>query len=88
MLTCRDAARLFTEAPERRLSRGERLSLWLHLAICASCRRVRAQVRMIRDMILSDVALDEPDLRPETVMPADTRQRIAAALRREDDREP
>lgn len=47
-LDCRDATRLVLEAEERPLTLVERLSLRMHLAICAACPRFVRQVRLMR----------------------------------------
>lgn len=47
MLSCRQASERVSQSFERRLSRGERLRLWLHLAACRGCRRLAAQVRFL-----------------------------------------
>jgi len=48
MMSCREATRMMSEAAERRLGLGERLSLRLHLALCAGCRRFGRQVDVLR----------------------------------------
>lgn len=47
MLTCKDATRLLSEARERGLGLGERLSLRLHLMLCAGCNNFRKQLDFI-----------------------------------------
>ncbi len=49
MLTCRESAKLMSEALDRKLSLGERAGLRLHLAICAGCRNFRAQMDLLRE---------------------------------------
>ncbi len=46
-LNCRRAARLLSDASERPLTRTERFGLSAHLLGCRSCRRYRAQLRLI-----------------------------------------
>ncbi|MFO1376832.1 MAG: zf-HC2 domain-containing protein [Steroidobacteraceae bacterium] len=48
MLSCHDATRMLSEAQERRLGVLERVSLRLHLAICAACRRFDRQLPLLR----------------------------------------
>lgn len=48
MMNCREATRMLSEAGERRLGLGERLSLRLHLALCGACRRFGQQVGLLR----------------------------------------
>jgi anti-sigma factor RsiW len=48
MLTCRDAAALASDAVDGALPPARRLSYWMHLALCAACRRYRAQMGLTR----------------------------------------
>jgi len=48
MLTCKDASRLISQRQDRALSVRERLSLQMHLALCAACVRVSDQVEFLR----------------------------------------
>lgn len=45
MLTCKDVSERCTDYLERDLSWGERIQYWMHLAMCAMCRRYVAQMR-------------------------------------------
>lgn len=47
-VTCREATRLVLEGEDRRLQRGERFMLRLHLLICKACPRFVRQVRFMR----------------------------------------
>ena len=48
MLSCKEASRLTSAALDRKLGIGERFALRLHLALCAGCRRVDRQFRLLR----------------------------------------
>jgi hypothetical protein len=48
MLSCKEVSMLLSQAQERPLGRAERLSMHLHLLICAGCRNVRAQLGFLR----------------------------------------
>lgn len=48
MLSCREATRLLSDRLERPLSRRERLSLWLHIAMCNACRNFGRQAQFLR----------------------------------------
>jgi hypothetical protein len=48
MLSCKEAARLLSEAQDRPMSAGERWGLRLHLAFCRGCRAYRRQIDFIR----------------------------------------
>lgn len=50
MLSCKDATRLCSDALERELSLRERLSLRMHLAMCAGCTRFEEQLAVLRTL--------------------------------------
>jgi len=50
-LKCRDAARLASQAMDRRLTLGERAALRVHLSICEGCTNFRKQVEFLRAAI-------------------------------------
>jgi hypothetical protein len=47
-LTCKEASRLQSQALDRPLTFGERLSLRLHTAVCDACTRVEKQLAFLR----------------------------------------
>jgi len=49
MMGCREVTRLMSEAGERPLTRGERLALLLHKAICAGCRNYARHLTVLRE---------------------------------------
>lgn len=62
MLTCKEASRLMSQRQDRELSVGERLSLRMHLAMCAGCVRVSDQVDFLRKAIARYAGRDDgPD---------------------------
>jgi hypothetical protein len=48
MLSCRETARLLSQAQDRPLAFGERVALRVHLAMCKGCRNVGRQFRFLR----------------------------------------
>jgi hypothetical protein len=48
MLTCKESARLLSQAQERPLGTWERLHLRLHLAFCDGCTNFRNQLAILR----------------------------------------
>ncbi len=48
MLSCKQASLLMSQALDRRLSFGEKISLRLHLVICVGCRRFERQMAFLR----------------------------------------
>lgn len=70
-----------SESMDRPLTRGERLALGLHRAICSYCRRFGRQMQLLRRLVRTERAHDEtsadanvPALSPEA------RERILRAL--------
>lgn len=70
MLNCRAATQLVSEAQDRKLGPGERVSLGFHLVICALCRRYARQIEVISralrsggDKVLQDSARLDPAAR-------------------------
>ncbi|MDO5070291.1 zf-HC2 domain-containing protein [Neisseria sp. Dent CA1/247] len=51
MLNCKQACALYSESLDRKLTIAERGKLYLHLALCAHCRRYRKQMLFIRQNI-------------------------------------
>ena len=47
-LTCKEASRLQSQAMDRSLSLGERVSLRLHTTVCDACTRVGRQLAFLR----------------------------------------
>ncbi|MFM9968544.1 MAG: anti-sigma factor [Burkholderiales bacterium] len=47
-LTCKEASRLQSQALDRDLRLGERLSLRFHLGICDACTKVSQQMAFLR----------------------------------------
>jgi hypothetical protein len=79
-LRCEEASELSSQELDSALSLGDRLALFGHVAVCKSCRRFRAQIRLIRQAIrrrkhvLGQFSLAAGQLSPEA------RHRIALAI--------
>ena len=79
-LRCEAASELASREMDGPLSRLEGLALWGHLLACASCRRFRRQIRLLRtasrlrDRSPSGHPTDDDILSPEA------RQRIVRAI--------
>lgn len=68
MLNCHDATRLISEARERELTMGEKLSLKMHVMMCAGCRNFDKQMDFLRQIARSYTGgLDEATGPPEQV---------------------
>ncbi len=51
MLNCREATRLMSEARERPLKSGEKLSLKMHVTMCSGCRNFGRQMQVLHQVI-------------------------------------
>ena len=72
---------LMSESLERRLDVSERISLRLHLLVCAWCARYLKQIKFLRQIIRLRTALTlEADPSPAALTTA-ARDRIANSLR-------
>jgi hypothetical protein len=38
MISCKEATKFISQQEEKKLSRNQRLQLWMHLAICTFCK--------------------------------------------------
>lgn len=47
-LNCKQASRTLSEAEDRSLGLGERVSLWAHLRVCAACSNFSRQMVLLR----------------------------------------
>lgn len=51
VLSCREAARLVSQAQDRPLTIAERVKLRLHLFVCSACSRFARQIEFLRDAV-------------------------------------
>jgi hypothetical protein len=51
LINCRQAARMMSDAQERRLSLRDRIKLRLHLRRCLACARYEHQVAFMRNAL-------------------------------------
>jgi hypothetical protein len=79
-LTCREAAPMLSRAMDRPPAGPERAALRVHLWICPSCRRYRAQLGLVRSVLARCRAgMLQVCLRP---LPEAARARIRLGLTR------
>lgn len=76
--TCREAARLISDAAERDLPRLDRIGLKLHLWICRACRSYRRSVEFLREALRAAARSDAPIA--DAGLPPDAKQRLLAKL--------
>ena len=48
IIKCKDASRLVSQQQDAQLTYWQRLTLRLHLSVCAACTRFQQQVRFLR----------------------------------------
>ena len=48
IISCKDASRLVSKREDARLSAWQRVTLRLHLSVCAACTRFERQIRFLR----------------------------------------
>ena len=48
MISCKDASRLVSKREDGPLGTWDRITLRLHLAVCAACTRFERQIRFLR----------------------------------------
>ena len=81
MISCREAARLSSEALERPLYLAERVALRFHLMMCAACARYDSQVAFVQELVSLHLArCDEDGPLGEAELPPEARERICREL--------
>ena len=48
IIKCKDASRLVSQQQDAQLTYWQRLTLRLHLSVCAACTRFQQQIRFLR----------------------------------------
>jgi hypothetical protein len=48
IISCKDASRLVSKQEDARLTWWQRVTLRLHLSVCAACTRFERQIRFLR----------------------------------------
>lgn len=80
-MSCRDAYHLAAESLDRELTRGERMRLRLHRALCRLCRPLPRQFHQMRDLVRHAEA-ERADAEEPPPLPPEARERIACGVRR------
>jgi hypothetical protein len=83
MMSCETAARMISEGKDRPLSFGEKMSLRMHLAMCALCRGYQKNLEVLSqisaragDAVMSAFGRTDTNL----ALPATSKQRIQDEL--------
>lgn len=65
MLSCKEVTELVSQSQDRELTVAERVSLKLHMTVCAGCRNFESQMSLIRRafqrLSRGEAPLDERD---------------------------
>jgi len=81
-LSCNKASHLASESLDRELSRNERWALRIHTLVCRNCRRMFAQLKMLRALVSKMPESAHQQLRAAlTQLSTDRKQRIKQLLR-------
>ena len=78
MLNCKQVTKLVSESFVRQLSIGERLSLWMHTAMCRTCRSFRRLQIQLYHAISGKQEEDRPNTQSQLSQSA--RDRLAALI--------
>lgn len=79
--SCKEAARLQSEALDKKLSLLQRIGLRLHLTMCKLCKRYSQQIRYLRAMA-GESSQDE-SLPPSRCLSTEARARIQRKINSE-----
>lgn len=71
--TCRQAARLISDAMERDLPAVDRIGMSLHLAICRACRRYRRSVAFLSQLLRMQAGKESSPVRTRLSQAAKSR---------------
>ena len=83
MLNCKQIARIVSESIDRKLSAGERCSLWMHIALCGTCRGFRnLQHRIHEAARLGSKSTTDQMADSKIKLSAESRMRMQRALAR------
>lgn len=61
MLTCKEVTMLLSQAQDRKLGLGERISLAIHLAMCKGCTNFKSQIDFLREACRRYAGRDDRD---------------------------
>jgi predicted anti-sigma-YlaC factor YlaD len=79
--TCKQAARLQSDALDRRLSLSQRVGLRIHLFLCRWCRRYGQQIAILR--VIGKRCAEDQDHLPADTLSAEAKERIRRRIEAE-----
>jgi len=80
MLTCKEASFLASKQLDDKLTWRERIGLWLHIAMCSSCRRYVRDIQKLQIVIRKAGQTGQVLLSDSVKLSAQARKRIRQAL--------
>ncbi len=80
VFSCREAARLASEAQDHALPMRQRMELRMHILMCAACRAYERQIIFIDSVFRLRARHGKPDLPTSEGLDAAARERIRARL--------
>jgi len=80
IFSCREAARLASEAQDRVLPMRQRLALRMHTMMCGACRTYKRQIVFIDSVFTLRAKHGKPDIPASVALDAAARERIRARL--------
>lgn len=79
MLNCKQVTQLISKSFIQRLSIRERLSLWVHVGMCGTCRSFRRLQNKLHNTVRSKITESETD--SENQLSETVRERMKAVVR-------
>lgn len=81
IFSCREAARLASEAQDRPLAMRQRMVLRIHVLMCAACRSYERQILFIDRVFRLRAERGDPSIPTSDGLDAAARERIRARLK-------
>lgn len=81
IFSCREAARLASEAQDHPLAMRQRMTLRMHTMMCAACRTYERQILFIDQVFKLHAQRSEPALPTSDGLSVAARERIRARLK-------
>lgn len=80
-MSCKEAARLSSEAQERKLSFRERVAMHFHTTMCGGCNFYNKQITKLRELFEARHNVDEMMIHPHETLSKDFKTRCHQIIR-------